>query len=189
MLDDPEVEDIVPTKFSPDPARELQQTEGVDAASTRTTRRAPAPTKLSEGRREEDDSSSDTGSEWAYDSDTTGAIPGDAVGYGSDTASGSDGTNDTDYNDDDLGDADAQDRRRLKSVPGPCEPKEDEEPVRKYKALCYEDIILWIIQDPNKAGRDVLAMEVLFRHHKGAEKKPKPQVSLVKNAKPSRDIC
>lgn len=54
--------------------------------------------------------------------------------------------------------------------------EEDNEPVRKHKALCYEDIVLWIVQDPNYGGRDVLAMEVFFRYHKGADKKPKPYV-------------
>lgn len=53
---------------------------------------------------------------------------------------------------------------------------EDGEPARKHKALCYEDIILWIVKDPKKGGRDVLTMEVHFRHHKGADNKPKPYV-------------
>ncbi|KAM7182758.1 hypothetical protein V8F33_014049, partial [Rhypophila sp. PSN 637] len=35
--------------------------------------------------------------------------------------------------------------------------------IRKYKALCYEDITLWIAQDPKRGGRDVLAMEVYLR--------------------------
>lgn len=46
-------------------------------------------------------------------------------------------------------------------------------PKRVHKALCYEDICLWIVKDPN-GGRDVLAMEVLFRFHKGVDNKPKP---------------
>ncbi|KAF5120468.1 hypothetical protein E5D57_013822 [Metarhizium anisopliae] len=50
------------------------------------------------------------------------------------------------------------------------------ETIRKHKALCYEDIVLWIVQDPNQRGRDVLAMEVFFRYHKGADRKPKPSV-------------
>ncbi|KAK9438308.1 FluG domain-containing protein [Metarhizium brunneum] len=36
------------------------------------------------------------------------------------------------------------------------------ESIPKHKALCYEDIVLWIVQDPNQGGRDVLAMEVFF---------------------------
>lgn len=59
---------------------------------------------------------------------------------------------------------------------------EDGEQTRKHKALCYEDIILWIVKDPlNKGGRDVLAMEVHLRHHKGADNKPKPYVFLVRS--------
>jgi hypothetical protein len=49
-----------------------------------------------------------------------------------------------------------------------------EEERRKCKALCYEDICLWIVQNPKLGERDVLAMEVSLRHHKGADKKPKP---------------
>jgi hypothetical protein len=47
-------------------------------------------------------------------------------------------------------------------------------PIRKHKVLCYEDITLWIVKDPKQGGRDVLAMEVYFRYHKGADNKPKP---------------
>jgi hypothetical protein len=46
------------------------------------------------------------------------------------------------------------------------------------KALCYEDIILWVVRNPVKGGRDVLAMEVYLRHHKGVDNKPKPYVAL-----------
>lgn len=46
--------------------------------------------------------------------------------------------------------------------------------VRHHKALCYEDVTLWIVKDPRNRGRDVLAMEVCFRFHKGADNKPKP---------------
>jgi hypothetical protein len=51
------------------------------------------------------------------------------------------------------------------------------EAVRKYKALCYEDICLWIVQNPKRGERDVLAMEVHLRYHKGADNKPKPYVA------------
>lgn len=54
---------------------------------------------------------------------------------------------------------------------------DDDELVREHKALCYEDIILWVVKDPKSKGRDVLAMEVYFRYHKGADNKPKPSVS------------
>jgi hypothetical protein len=39
--------------------------------------------------------------------------------------------------------------------------------LRSCKALCYEDVRLWIVQD-------LLAIEVTFSHHKGVDKKPKP---------------
>lgn len=51
------------------------------------------------------------------------------------------------------------------------------EAIRKYKALCYEDICLWIVQNPKQGGRDLLAMEVSLRHHKGVDNKPKPYVA------------
>ncbi|KAG8415724.1 hypothetical protein J3459_011848 [Metarhizium acridum] len=58
---------------------------------------------------------------------------------------------------------------------------EDDAPlIRKHKALCYQDIVLWIVQDPNGRGRDVLAMEVFFRCHKGVDRKPKPTVFLFR---------
>ena len=50
---------------------------------------------------------------------------------------------------------------------------EFEEPIRRYIALCYEDICLWIVQNPKQGERDLLAMEVHLRHHKGADSKPK----------------
>ncbi len=31
------------------------------------------------------------------------------------------------------------------------------EPIRKYKALCYEDICVWIVQNPRPGGRDLFA--------------------------------
>lgn len=55
-----------------------------------------------------------------------------------------------------------------------------EEEVRKCKALCYEDITLWIVQNPQPGGRDLLAMEVFLRNHKGVDNKPKPTVFLFR---------
>jgi hypothetical protein len=49
-----------------------------------------------------------------------------------------------------------------------------DELVRSYKAICYEDVRLWIVQNPKQGERDLLAMEVTLSHHKGADKKPKP---------------
>ena len=57
------------------------------------------------------------------------------------------------------------------------DPRELREPVREFKALCYEDICLWIVKDPKGGDRDLLAMEVNLRHHKGADNKPKPNVN------------
>jgi hypothetical protein len=48
---------------------------------------------------------------------------------------------------------------------------------RKYKALCYENICLWIVQNPKLGERDLLAMEVSLRHHKGVDNKLKPYVT------------
>ncbi|CAD6448042.1 a7f6baa6-02c0-4026-babe-950b6c0b476a [Sclerotinia trifoliorum] len=69
------------------------------------------------------------------------------------------------------------------SVPQTCTSvKHDEfgEAIRQYKALCYEDICLWIVQNPRPGGRDLLAMEVHLRHHKGVDNKPKPTTFLFR---------
>ena len=50
---------------------------------------------------------------------------------------------------------------------------------QKYKALCYEDICLWIVQNPKQGERDLLVMEVHLKHHKGVDNKPKPYVALT----------
>jgi hypothetical protein len=54
------------------------------------------------------------------------------------------------------------------------DPDELGEPVREFKALCYEDIYLWVVRNPKRGDRDLLAMEVNLRHYKGADNKPKP---------------
>jgi hypothetical protein len=51
------------------------------------------------------------------------------------------------------------------------------EEIRKWKAICYEDVSLWIVPNPKPGGRDLLAMEVFLRYHKGVENKPKPYAS------------
>jgi hypothetical protein len=66
-----------------------------------------------------------------------------------------------------------------------AEPREFEEAKRKYKALCYEDICLWIVRNPKQGERDVLAMEVHLQNHKGVDNKPKPYVALVRYLEPS----
>lgn len=58
------------------------------------------------------------------------------------------------------------------------DPDELREPVREFKALCYEDICLWIVKDPKGGDRDLLVIEVNLRHYKGADNKPKPCVKL-----------
>jgi hypothetical protein len=45
---------------------------------------------------------------------------------------------------------------------------------RSYKALCYEDIRLWVVQNPTRGQRDLVAMDITFAHHKGADRQPKP---------------
>ena len=42
------------------------------------------------------------------------------------------------------------------------------------KALCYEDIRLMLLRDPDQADISVLVMEVTLSHHKGVERRPKP---------------
>lgn len=51
--------------------------------------------------------------------------------------------------------------------------------IRAYKALCYEGVRLWIVQNPTSGERDLLCMEIALSHHKGADRKPKPYVSNI----------
>jgi hypothetical protein len=75
-------------------------------------------------------------------------------------------------------DVDIDDSRQLIAQNADA-PEVDEfgEARRKYKALCYEDVRIWIVQNPKRGERDLLAMEVSLRHHKGVDNKPKPYVS------------
>ena len=57
---------------------------------------------------------------------------------------------------------------------GAAELDEFGEAIWKYKVLCYEDICLWIVQNPKSRGRDLFAIEVSLRHYKGVDNKPKP---------------
>lgn len=52
--------------------------------------------------------------------------------------------------------------------------KQSELEARDYNALCYEDVRLWVVQNPTVGERDLLAMEITFAHHKGADRRPKP---------------
>jgi hypothetical protein len=56
--------------------------------------------------------------------------------------------------------------------------------IRQYKALCYEDICSWIIRNPEKGERDILAIEVHLRHYKGVDNKPKPCVPFNRTSYP-----
>lgn len=90
----------------------------------------------------------------------------------------SDASNDTSYSSDNNG-SDSDHKQLDTRNTNESNAAEDEEPTRKHKALCYEDIILWIVKNPKGGDRDVLAMEVSFRHHKGEDRKPKPYVFRV----------
>ena len=51
----------------------------------------------------------------------------------------------------------------------------DERTEPERKVLCWEDIELWIVRDPEgNGGRDRLAMQVLLRFHKGSDNKIQP---------------
>jgi len=56
---------------------------------------------------------------------------------------------------------------------------QQQEPTRQYKALCYEDVCLWIVPNPKLGERDLLVMEVHLRYHKGVDKNPKPYATLL----------
>ncbi|SCO91190.1 uncharacterized protein FRV6_15318 [Fusarium oxysporum] len=64
-------------------------------------------------------------------------------------------------------------RRRPAATP---EVEKEDDRVRLTKALCYEDLTLWIVKDPKGGRRDVLAMEVALKFHKNVDRKPKPHV-------------
>ena len=99
---------------------------------------------------EDDDTFSDKAAEASIDFDS---------GYGSDC---------TDVSMKDCG---------TKPVEQKCDVYEEGD-IRACKALCYEDIVLWVVLNPQKGERDVLAMEVSLRYHKGVDNKPKPYVAL-----------
>ena len=56
-----------------------------------------------------------------------------------------------------------------------CDRADEREHNPQLKVLCWEDIDLWIIRDPDgNDGRDRLAMQILLRWHKGENKKIVP---------------
>ncbi|KAH7160546.1 FluG domain-containing protein [Dactylonectria estremocensis] len=99
----------------------------------------------------------------------------DDDGSGYDSAS----TDDTKINDDAIADANDHQEEAEKWAQQEADNQETE-PVRLHKALCYEDLTLWIVKDPKNGGRDVLVMEVYLRYHKGANNKAKPTVFLFR---------
>ena len=97
--------------------------------------------------------------------------------FDSDDETDGDDTTDTEYSDGVEEDVNMlQAEQKSSHQAAATEKDDDKEMLRKHKTICYEDIILWIVKDPNTGGRDVLAMEVFFRYHKGADRKPKPCV-------------
>jgi hypothetical protein len=69
-------------------------------------------------------------------------------------------------------------RRPVRQSGDADELNEFREARRRYKALYYEDICLWIIKNPKEGERDLLAIEVHLRYHKGVDNKPKPYITL-----------
>jgi hypothetical protein len=49
-----------------------------------------------------------------------------------------------------------------------------EEDIRRFDAICYEDVRLLVVRSPESEERDVLAMEITLAHHKGHKRRPKP---------------
>ncbi|KAH6725063.1 hypothetical protein BKA61DRAFT_688492 [Leptodontidium sp. MPI-SDFR-AT-0119] len=97
--------------------------------------------------------------------------------FGSDSGYNSDRTEDTDkcYTTEIVGCGEPL-RQNLDTI----KPSEFEEAKRKYKALCYKDICLWIVQNPKRGERDLLAMKVHLQNHKGVDNKPKPTTFLFR---------
>jgi hypothetical protein len=143
-----------------------------DAAVPRLKRQRTAlrPSKRIKRRKRKPVTKVESESASAADSDSDDRI------FDSDDETDGDDTTDTEYSDG-VDDVDMlQTEQKSSHKAAATEEGEDEEMVRKHKTICYEDIILWIVKDPTMGGRDVLAMEVFFRYHKGADRKPKPCV-------------
>ena len=75
-----------------------------------------------------------------------------------------------------------KDKARVKDLnwntPDDSDHNEDEDgattEAKRSKAICYEDIRLMVLRNPDKGGRPVVAMEVTLSHHKGVNRKSKP---------------
>ncbi|KFY32551.1 hypothetical protein V493_00102 [Pseudogymnoascus sp. VKM F-4281 (FW-2241)] len=48
--------------------------------------------------------------------------------------------------------------------------------IRLYDALCYKDVRLLVVHDPNNSVQDVLAIEVKLSHYKGHNNRLKPTI-------------
>ncbi len=55
-----------------------------------------------------------------------------------------------------------------------CGQAEEREKNPQLQLLCWEDVDLWILRNPAGKGRDRLAMQVLLRWHKGANRQVVP---------------
>lgn len=113
--------------------------------------------------------SQDTGCNSAPDSDCDDTLFDVAEGYETDASEVSD-SEDTFSNDFWINSVYESKGMQVDGSPGLVRMGEGRRP----KVLCYEDVVLWIVKRLQPGGRDVLAMEVRFRFHKGADRKPKP---------------
>ena len=51
---------------------------------------------------------------------------------------------------------------------------DDGRAAKRSKALCYEDVCLRVLQDPEDKSKATLALEVVLSHHKRCDRKSKP---------------
>ncbi|KAG5743507.1 hypothetical protein H9Q70_013781 [Fusarium xylarioides] len=96
---------------------------------------------------------------------------GDLAGYETDTTEISGGDEEEEEEEEEERPDEGGQRRRPTATP---EVETDDDPIRLTKALCYEDLTLWIVKDPKGGHRDALAMEVALKFHKNVDRKPKP---------------
>lgn len=65
-----------------------------------------------------------------------------------------------------------------------AELNEFEKTIWEYKALCYENICFWIVQNSKWEKRDLLAMKVHLQHHKEVNNKPKLYIASSLHSEP-----
>jgi hypothetical protein len=123
----------------------------------------------------DDDTFECSGQDDAYTVDKGGTCSNNGVFAGLDPDSGynSDGTHVS------MKASDGEPARPARQKCDTFEPEEFGEAARACKALCYEDLVLWVVRNPDEGKRDILAMEVALRHHKGVDNKPKPYVASL----------